>query len=60
MSHDDATQGPDVRWRPAGIGMPMPLFGCLGCGKYRQTLGAKGHGIRKRCAGCLEKRKGAA
>ncbi len=55
MSSDNSFRtAPDVRFRPAGAGMGSQLvFSCLGCGKQRATLGAKGAGVRKQCAVCV-------
>jgi hypothetical protein len=55
LTHDDRRPSRDVRYRPTGMGMATPNFHCMGCKKPRQTLGARGAGIKKRCAGCLAK-----
>jgi hypothetical protein len=42
----------DVRFRAVGMGMVVRMR-CMGCGQSRDRTGAKGVGIRQRCAVCL-------
>lgn len=49
---DDSTKPRDVRWREAGTGM-SPRWRCMGCDQLRQTIGARGTGVRRRCAQCV-------
>ena len=44
----------DARFQPVGMGCLM-TWTCWGCNKRRgTTLGAKGVGIKRRCAPCVE------
>jgi len=54
MSNDDRNTPRDVPFRPAGAGL-SPVFMCMGCGKRREGLGARGAGVRRRCALCVAK-----
>lgn len=56
--HSDNHNSPaDVPFRPAGTGIPH-TWTCMSCGKRRSTrLGAKGVGVRMRCAVCVEAKK---
>lgn len=46
----------DVPFRPAGIGL-VSSWSCMGCNQRRNTtMGARGVGIRRRCAECVRKR----
>ena len=58
MTADDTRRGPDRQFRPAGIGSAH-TWRCMGCGQSRPSLGARGVGVRRRCAVCVAK-KGAA
>lgn len=50
----------DVPFREAGIGMACK-WSCMGCQQWRYTtMGARGVGIRRRCAECVRKRAEAA
>lgn len=55
---DDSTKPRDVRWREAGVGL-YSAFRCMGCDKPRPALGARGTGVHRRCAQCLQARNGA-
>lgn len=54
MSNDDRNTPRDVPFRPAGAGL-SPTWLCMGCGKRREGLGARGAGVRRRCAQCVAK-----
>lgn len=53
---DDRRSPNDTLWRPTGQGV-MVLFSCMGCNQSRHTAGARGVGVRKRCAICLARIK---
>lgn len=53
---DESRRAPDVPYRHAGPGL-LPTWQCMGCGQKRVVLGARGVGVRRRCAVCV---KGAA
>lgn len=46
----------DVRYLPTGMGVEL-LWLCLGCNTRRPSLGARGAGIRRRCAHCVKARE---
>ena len=52
MTHDDVRGGRDSGFKTAGVGL-TPMFRCLGCDQARQGLGARGVGLRRRCANCV-------
>jgi len=52
MSSDTTTKGPDVRWKPAGVGI-NPTRMCLGCNQGKSQRGGRGLGPKWRCAGCV-------
>lgn len=53
---DSMRSTPDVPYIPAGPGCSIRWL-CMGCGKPRDSLGAQGTGIRKRCAACVAARE---
>ena len=54
------SQHTDAPWKPRGLGVPA-TWQCMGCGQYRgSTLGAKGKGVRRRCAKCVAAKAGRA
>lgn len=44
---------------PSGPGMTL-RWSCMGCGQSRSLEGAKGQGLRKRCAVCVQAKAGRA
>lgn len=58
MTHDDRQRSkPDAPFLPAGPGLAI-TWQCMGCGQKRGTsIGARGVGVRKRCAQCVERKK---
>ena len=55
MSADDSTRSVEPRWAAPGHGMAPARFRCMGCDHPRPTGGARGVGVRKRCAVCVAK-----
>lgn len=55
---DDSKKPTDVPFVPAGPGM-VHAFRCMGCGQKRVVLGARGVGVRRRCAVCVRQREAA-
>lgn len=53
MNAEDRRQPPGFPMRPPGVGM-VHQWECWGCKQKRfTTLGARGVGLRKRCAQCV-------
>ncbi len=53
MSSGINSQHTDAPWAPRGLGVPATWV-CMGCNKHRgSTVGAKGKGVRRRCAPCV-------
>lgn len=53
MNAEDRRQPPGFPMRPPGVGMAHN-WQCFGCKQVRfSTLGARGVGLRKRCAQCV-------
>ncbi len=53
MNAEDRRQPPGFPMRPPGVGMAHQ-WECWGCKQKRfSTLGARGVGLRKRCAQCV-------
>ena len=57
MSSGINSQHTDAPWKPRGLGVPSTWV-CMGCNKHRgSTLGARGVGVRRRCAQCVAKKE---